>query len=177
MQIRTVKESEHALVRELRIAALNDAPESFAESAQAASARPEDYWIDLARSLTDEHVMFIAELDGKACGFVFGLRDVDNPNNGRVGGMWVASAYRGRGLGTALLAAVVQWGKTEEFSTVRLWVPASGVRAQSLYSKTGFVFNGQTKSVLGDTPFVVSEMELELSVSERVPNTTLEATR
>ena len=35
------------------------------------SARPEDYWIDLARSLTDEHVMFVAVLDGEA---VQGLR-------------------------------------------------------------------------------------------------------
>lgn len=80
MQIRTVKESEHVLVRELRLAALSDAPDSFAESAQDESVRPESYWIDLARALTDKHVMFVAELDGKACGSVYSLSDENNPN-------------------------------------------------------------------------------------------------
>ena len=163
MQIRTIKQSEHTLIRELRLAALQDAPDSFAESAQDVSLLPESYWIELARSLTSKHVMFIAELDGNECGSVYGIRDENDPYGARVGGMWVATTCRRRGVGTALLAAVIEWSKTEGLSTVRLWVPASGNHAQSLYSNNGFALTGETKSACHDGPFEIREMMLDLA--------------
>ena len=66
MKLRSVNREEYALVRELRIAALRDAPESFAESADEASARPISYWIEQTESLIDPHIMFLVEVDGIA---------------------------------------------------------------------------------------------------------------
>ena len=166
MQIRRIRDCEHDLVRELRIAALRDAPTSFAESVHDASGRPESYWVELTRSLADKHVMFLAEEGGEARGSVYGIRDQDNSNGGRVGGMWVDSQHRARGLGTALLEAVVQWAMLEGFSAIRLWVPPNSQEAKALYVKAGFVPTGDTKSVPGDLAFVVNEMVLNLSPSE-----------
>jgi len=71
-----------------------------------------------------------------------------------------------RGLGEALLRAVVQWARTQGFGAVRLWVPAHGHQAKALYSKAGFRFTGLSKRVEGDTPFVASEMHLDLGACE-----------
>lgn len=164
MKIRIVGGSEHDLVRDLRIAALRDAPDSFAQSVTDAAGEPESYWIDLIRS--DRHVMFVVEVDGEARGSVYGIRDEDEPNVGRIGGMWVASEFRGRGLGEALLRAVLQWARTQGFGAVRLWVPAHSHRAKALYSRAGFGFTGASKRVQGDAPFVANEMHLDLGACE-----------
>lgn len=60
-------------MRELRIAALRDSPESFAASAGDAAARPISYWIDLTESLVEKNVMFLIEIDDKPRGSVYGL--------------------------------------------------------------------------------------------------------
>ncbi len=162
---RAVGPTEHALVRDLRLAALREAPDSFAESADEAAAKPESYWIDLIRS--DKHVMFVAEVDGEARGSVYGIRDEDDPKLTGIGGMWVASAFRGLGLGSALLEAVIRGAKSEGFRTVRLWVPAHSHQARSLYSRAGFVFTGASRQVHGETPFVATEMLLHLDTRMR----------
>ena len=174
MLIRTIAEFEHALVRDLRLAAVRDAPSCFAESEPEVSAKPESYWQDLTRALTSTHVMFVAETDGVPRGSVYGLPDNNNPGGGRVGGMWVDSSYRRRGLGRELLQGVENWAREQGFSTIRLWVPTHSAEACGLYSGFGFAFTGETKSAEGDSPFVVLEMILNLSAdadSTTVPST------
>ena len=103
MKIRIVNESEHSLIRQLRLAALRDATDSFAESEHDVSMRTKAYWVELAHSFSKEHIMFVVELEGAACGSIYGIRDENNTNSGRVGGLWVSSDQRGQGFGMALL--------------------------------------------------------------------------
>jgi len=91
----------------LRLAALQDSPNSFADSLQDTQEIPIQYWIELAASLYKEHVMFVLEEDEELVGFVYGLSDLNNETIGRVAGMWVSSSARGRYFGTALLQQVV----------------------------------------------------------------------
>ena len=142
MKIRNVSDADHRLVRDLRLAALRDSPGSFGESEREASQKTESYWRDLTHSLTSTHVMFVAEIDGEAHGSVYGLRDTVRSDGARVAGMWVESSHRRRGLGRALLRAVVQWARAQEFAALRLWVPENSPAACALYSGLGFCLHG-----------------------------------
>lgn len=162
MKIRSINREEYDLVRELRIAALHDAPGSFAESADEVSARPISYWIGQTESLVDPHIMFFIEVDGKPRGSVYGLVDTNHEASGRVGGLWVDSAYRGRGLGRALLDAVIQWARSKNFSTIRLWVPMEVSEAKALYLKAGFEFTDKVKRVECANLLQIQEMQRQL---------------
>lgn len=162
MRLRAINKGEHKLVRALRIAALQDSPGSFGESVSEVVARPASYWMSMAQSLVDKHVMFVVEIEGKPQGSVYGLCDKDHEDGGRVGGLWVNSAHRGQGLGSALLKAVIQWAYIKRLSKLRLWVPEKAPEAQALYSKAGFEFTHKIKLVECESPFHVREMLLQL---------------
>ncbi len=162
VQIQRTLATEHTLVRKLRLAALRDAPDAFGETLNDAMERPDEYWIELTDSLAKKHAMFTATVEGAVRGSVFGIRDDRNPNGGRLGGMWVDSAYRRRGLGLALLEAVVDWATSQGFDAVRLWVPVHSPRAKSLYLKASFKPTGITSVAESTSPFEIEEMILTL---------------
>jgi len=148
MQIRRAVEKDYSLVRELRLAALLDSPDSFADSLQDTQAKTTQYWVALTKSLCTEHVMFILEDDGELAGSVYGLSDSSNENVGRVAGMWVSSAYRGKGFGKALLLQIVHWADSHEFQEVRLWAPARKTKIIRFYTSNGFELTGLRQQTL-----------------------------
>jgi hypothetical protein len=56
MHLRRLEPHEVGLHRELRLRALQDAPDSFGETFADVAARPSSYWEDLTRSVTDRDV-------------------------------------------------------------------------------------------------------------------------
>src|SRR5262249_12003664 len=113
VKIRRLEPYEIALHRDIRLRALRDAPDSFAETAAEAEARPASYWEELTRSVTEpgRHVMFLACEGDAIHGSTYGLRDPENGDAGRVGGTWVAASRRRQGVGKALLQAVFFWAR------------------------------------------------------------------
>ena len=105
MELRRLQSHEVELHRDVRWRALRDAPDSFAESFAEAAVRPITYWEELTRSVTipSPHVMFLGCESEDIVGSTYGLMDRSHPDVGRVGGMWVEPAWRGRGVGRALL--------------------------------------------------------------------------
>ena len=161
MKIRAIKECEWKTVRALRIASLEDAPLSFSETVMEAESRPNEYWIDLTRSLINPHMMLVAESESTTFGSVYGIKDENNLHAGRIGGMWVSSEYRSQGIGSSLLVSVLQWCREQNFNTIGLWVPTNNPPAQSLYTNAGFVKNGRSK-IVGERKFEIAEMMLSL---------------
>jgi len=140
VNVRRLEHHGTFLHREIRLRALRDAPDSFADTAAETEARAPSYWEDLTRSVTQHgrHVMFLACEDTVVYGSVYGLRDPESADTGRVGGMWVDPACRRKGIGTALLHAVITWARNEGFSRMRLWAPVVAVGALALYRQAGF---------------------------------------
>ncbi|TFV70566.1 GNAT family N-acetyltransferase [Blastococcus sp. CT_GayMR19] len=66
----------------------------------------------------------------------------------QVQGVWVAPAHRGRGIGTAGTAAVVQYARTVLAPVVSLYVNGFNGPARSAYRRVGFRDVGQYASVL-----------------------------
>ena len=122
-------------LRALRLAALRDAPGSFTATLEEDLARPARDWEMLGGG---PGAVFVAgEWDGMAGVFLDGERP-------QLWGMWVAPAARGRGLGRALLAAVVGWARVRAFETLRLTVMEEAPAARALYEGAGFVPTGRS---------------------------------
>jgi predicted GNAT family acetyltransferase len=66
----------------------------------------------------------------------------------QVQGVWVAPAYRGRGIGTAGTAAVVEYARTVLAPVVSLYVNGFNGPARAAYRRVGFREVGQYASVL-----------------------------
>jgi GNAT superfamily N-acetyltransferase len=164
MKIRALNPHEVSLHRELRIRVLNDSPSSFAETASEAEARPLSYWEDLTRSVTDpnRHVMFVAFEGDAIVGTTYGLLDHERSDAGRLGGMWVDPSQRRRGVGRALLAAVLVWARERGLKRVGLWAPASEPAAFTLYSREGFRDTGRQRPLPTNAALRIIEMEIEL---------------
>ena len=164
MSIRQLKHNEVNLHRTLRLQALQDSPNSFAESFTEVKDRPMTYWETLTQSVTEanRHVMFLWCDDQDVHGCVYGLLDRTRDDGVRVGGMWVNSAQRKRGIGTALLQAVVLWGDTQHRTHFGLWVLTHQTAAIALYQRFGFVETGERK-LLPNQPGI-NIMAMELSV-------------
>jgi RimJ/RimL family protein N-acetyltransferase len=58
-------------------------------------------------------------------------------------GMAVAREWRGRGVGSALLAAAIEWARERDLHKLSLGVFAHNAAAIALYSKFGFVEEGR----------------------------------
>jgi ribosomal-protein-alanine N-acetyltransferase len=107
--------------------------------------------------------MFLAYEGDAVFGSMYGLRDRESTDTGRVGGTWVEPAYRRQGIGKALLQAVISWAREERFNRLRLWAPVAGVGALALYRQAGFNDTGHRRALPTNIALQVMELECRLS--------------
>jgi GNAT superfamily N-acetyltransferase len=144
--------------RDVRLAALADSPDAFGASASEEQQLGEEAW----RQMTRAAAIFIATAGGTAVGVVAGLaRDCAQERG--LGAMWVAPAWRGRGVAPMLADAVVAWARSQGARRLRLWVPADSARARRFYGKQGFRATGRSRQFPGRPGRLIDEMLLDLS--------------
>lgn len=136
-EIRTLTPDDWRLWRDLRLAALAEAPEAFGATLAewSGDGDREERW--RARLSIPGGRDFVVLLDGTAVGMVSG---VPTPDDGTVEliSMWVSPAGRGRGVGDRLVEAVVQWAVEQGARTLRLSVMQDNPQAIALYERNGF---------------------------------------
>ena len=164
MTVRRLRADEAKLLKELRLRALAEAPTAFAHTHAEISARPDEYWEDMARNLTEpgRNVMFLAEDEGRAIGMAFGLVPRDRPDVPHVGGMWVDPDVRGRDVGRALTTAVLDWAGERGFQRIGLWVTESNAPAVALYERMGFAATARRDRHPVHSHLAILEMERAL---------------
>jgi GNAT superfamily N-acetyltransferase len=164
MHLRRLEPHEVSLHRELRLQALQEAPDSFGETFVDVAARPFSYWEDLTRSVTESgrHVMFLAYEGNNVLGSTYGLLDRDRSGAGRLGGMWVEPAWRRRGVGSALLQEVFNWAREHGLSRLGLWAPAHSAAALALYGQAGFRETGKRRPLPTNPCLQIVEMEAQV---------------
>jgi GNAT superfamily N-acetyltransferase len=155
--ITRISENDWRLWRDVRLAALADAPEAFGSGAQQEEALPEAAW----RAMTRTAAIFVATASGTAVGVVAGLPRESAGERG-LGSMWVAPSWRGRGLAATLAAAVIAWARSEGCTRIGLWVAAGSPRARRFYQRQGFRPTGRTRPFPNDATRIIDEMVLEL---------------
>lgn len=163
LRVRQLAREEWSLLRDLRLAALSDAPDQFGETSVLAAQRSPQEWAALTSSDTPGSgcSAHIAEVDGTPVGMAFAFQDRADPATGRLGGMWVKPDARRHGIGMAVVAAVTSWSRVREMQRVRLWV-VPNTAAHRLYRRALFVETEAQKPFPGDTSRLVIEMQHEL---------------
>jgi ribosomal protein S18 acetylase RimI-like enzyme len=130
-------------LRLLRLHALRDAPDAFSSSLAEAIARPGDAWQQQVTDLAS----FVAVLDGADVGMVRGELSAEEPGVVWLLSMWVDPEARGRGVGDALVAAVIDFARAEGSRTVQLDVADDNAPAIALYARHGFAPTGAVGSL------------------------------
>jgi len=146
VMVRELSENDWELLRDVRLAALSEAPYAFGSSYARELAFTEELWRGRIRS---RGVTFFGYLP-------------DNPEPAGLGGvftadgvadlvsMWVRPAARGQGVGEALIRAAADWAKTRDYDTLYLWVTESNAPARLLYERCGFTPTGERQPLPSD---------------------------
>jgi ribosomal protein S18 acetylase RimI-like enzyme len=133
MQIHQVTPDEWRLWRDIRLEALASDPEEFGSTLVREEEYSESDWQDKV----GEGLKLVA-LDESA-GPVGLVAAAPEPTGLHLYSMWVSSSQRGRGVGEALVRAVLAWAAAEGWKLVRLRVWDDNLPARRLYSRLGFV--------------------------------------
>ncbi len=131
--------------REVRLAALSDAPRAF-------SARHAD-WVDAAETrwrarLTDVPFTVVARSGEGPVGVASG---VEAGQAVELISMWVAPSHRGTGLAQRLIDEVVAWAAARGRQTL-LMVRDDNIAAIRAYARAGFIDHGVPEDWQDDTP-------------------------
>lgn len=149
IELQVLTADDWTVWRELRIAALTDAPDAFGSRLadwQGEGDR-EERWRGRLSIPGSHHLA--AVLDGKPVGMISG---VPGPDRGVVKliSMWVSKDARGQGVGDHLLGAVEQRARRTGADALQLAVRPGNGNAIALYRRNGFRDTGPVGEVLPD---------------------------
>ncbi|HSK05387.1 MAG TPA: dihydropteroate synthase [Kofleriaceae bacterium] len=146
--LRQLRPEDWRLWRDLRLRALADAPDAFAETLAEARARDDAGWQALAAP-RPHVVQLVAERGGAPAGMAVAVIDLDDPARANLYAMWVAPEARGAGLGRALVDAALRWTRGRAALELSLQVTEGNEPARALYEGCGFRDTGRREALRG----------------------------
>ena len=126
-------------LRAIRLRALQDAPDAFGATFEEAAARSLESW----NGQLEQFPTFVATANGSDVGLVRCALHDRFQDAGYLISMWVSPDARRQGIGSALVDAVVDWARTRGLNRLFLDVTEMNTAAISLYTRKGFVPNGE----------------------------------
>jgi RimJ/RimL family protein N-acetyltransferase len=145
--IRRITVADVKAFRDLRLEALRRHPLAFTADLPAIEAWTEVEWRDLAERSDGDgpRVIIVAQA---ADGVLVGMAGVFTPPQpklahiGTVWGVYVREAFRGRGVGEALVRACIDWAQGKGLVGLKLSVVEGNDAAVRCYERCGFVRYG-----------------------------------
>lgn len=134
--VRKLTGDDWRMLRELRLAALREAPYAFGSTLEREQDRAEALWRE--RLDSPASASFAAMLDGVPVGLAGGYLPDGEPDAVELVSMWVSPDARGRRIAEQLVAAVAGWAREVGRAEVRLEVTAGNDTAARLYERCGF---------------------------------------
>ncbi len=149
--MRPSQESPNVTIRRVRA---RDVPRLAASLAPDLTAeRVEHRWQEYRDGYRE---MLVAELDGDVVGTVGTTGQLQQmPGSLRLFALDVGPAYRGRGVGTALMEAVEEIARQRGLAQVNLEVGVKNHDAIRLYERRGYQRQGDAEVVLDDLSWVM----------------------
>ena len=143
--VRETAADDWQALRDIRLEALRDAPTAFASTYERETLCDEAHWHDrIARGGT--FLAFIPEVSAtEPAGLIGGYQE--DPVTVQLVSMYVRPRARGRGVGEALVATVIDWAGNRNAERVRLWVTETNAPARALYERCGFTLTGDRQPV------------------------------
>lgn len=162
--IERLRRGDGPRLRAIRLRALADAPEAFGSTLGDAERRSADDWEAQVEALPT----FVWRERDVDLGMVRGAPHDDEPDRGYLISMWVAPEARGRGIGAALIGAVVAWARGRGLGRLVLDVGVHNASARRLYERAGFVPTGATGALPPPRDHLPEvEMAIDLAGSRR----------
>lgn len=140
MTVRQIKSDDWQLVKLLRLRALAEAPNAFAETLAEMEAMPDSFWQNRTQRNSEgkDSIGAIAFEGDNPVGMAVGLRCPDHIDKVRLVAMWVAPEYRGSGIAKSLVGFVGNWARESGVMVLHVDVRESNPRAEAFYRKIGF---------------------------------------
>ncbi|PSL06860.1 ribosomal protein S18 acetylase RimI-like enzyme [Haloactinopolyspora alba] len=141
IELRVLSPDDWITWRELRLAALADAPYAFGSRLVdwQGEGDHEERW--RARLAVPGSYTVAALLDDVPVGCACGMPAGDG-GAAELTSMWVSPAVRGRGVGDRLVTAVERWARDVGAAVLRLTVAEGNDAASALYKRHGFRWTG-----------------------------------
>jgi GNAT superfamily N-acetyltransferase len=147
-------------LRDIRLEGLREAPTAFGSTYEAEAGRGEEHWRQrIARGGT--FLAYIPEVSASEPAGLIGGYQL-HPGTVELVSMYVRPRARGRGVGEALVAAVLRWARGRNAATVHLWVTETNAHARALYERCGFVPTGEHQPLPSDPSLGELAMALAL---------------
>jgi ribosomal protein S18 acetylase RimI-like enzyme len=165
MEIRRIRLGEWGELRDLRLRALQDAPDAFSSTYEEESIRSDERWMEWTADLVVGGASFgvvAVDDDDRWIGMSVGAPHRDHPGEAGLFAMWVDPAARNAGIGAALIEDVVRWARTGGFPVLRLQVTLSNDAAVRLYLRSGFSDEGRRMPLREGSNVVTTMMMLDL---------------
>lgn len=160
VEVRRVRADEWEALRDVRLRALEDAPDAFGTTFAEARERPDACWVEWAQrsAESDEQAMFLAWRDGEPRGIAGTFAREDGV--WQVISMWVDPQARGGGVGRNLLDAVVGFAREHGAAEIVLSVTDGNGAARTLYERYGFADTGESEPLRSNPALTVRDMIL-----------------
>lgn len=142
MEIQRLTNGEVERFKRIRLDALRDAPTAYGTRFEDAIRWPDERWAGLLGANT----VFVAVAADVDVGLVRTGPDARSRRAARLGSLWVAPHARGKGVGAALVEAVVGWVRRQGCTELVLDVSDDNASAIALYARLGFEPNGDAST-------------------------------
>jgi len=146
MIVRRSGPDDEAVVRDLRLRAITDAPDAFDSNLE----RERGMTADERRAWLRDRAVFVLERDGDPMGIAAGEPHADDPGAVFLASVWVDPAIRGTGAAATLVAPVFDWAQARGAREVHLHVGKRNDRARRFYESCGFQATGREIRREGD---------------------------
>ncbi|HEY5519753.1 MAG TPA: GNAT family N-acetyltransferase [Candidatus Limnocylindrales bacterium] len=158
IEIRRATEDDWQIVRDVRLAALQQAPFAFGSTYERERHFDEQTW--RARLGNPDGPTFLAFDKDVAVG-IDGMYIEEGEHH--LIAMWVAPDVRRAGVGAALTRAVIDWVAARGEEQLLLGVAEDNEPARRLYESLGFRLTGNGRPLHSDPSRLTFEMGLELT--------------
>ena len=137
--IRRIEAHQWQLLRQIRLAALADAPDAFGASLDEERQLPASDWRQRARDGTgDPSCCALAFSGEQAIGLAVGLANPQSKELIYLVSMWVAPDWRGTAVAGDLVRHIADWARDRGAAALLLGVTPGNKRALAFYHKQGF---------------------------------------
>lgn len=134
VSVRALGGDDWQIYRDVRLAALREAPGAFAAKLDQEAELDEDYWrMRMARSSR-----LLASTDDHPTAGIVSVGDSDDPEVADLFGMWVAPQLRGAGVAWQLTQAATAHARADGRRALQAWVSVDNGRAVAFFSSHGF---------------------------------------
>jgi ribosomal protein S18 acetylase RimI-like enzyme len=168
LSVRVLDGDDWQAFRQVRLAALQDAPAAFTSTYEQEVGFDEEFWrMRLGRSSR-----LLAELDDEPVGIVsVGLASEEDV--AELFGMWVVPSERGHGVAWQLTEAAAEHARAQGRRAVKLWVSTDNGRAVAFFSSYGFRPGSERRPMTNDPATQEIAMVLPLGMDPGASAVTL----